>query len=150
MQATVQVAAKDAEESLPGGEELAEGLRSLFFERAEETNVPKQEKREKTRKKRENRTKELVQTMAATEVRRANQLIFDGIAALGTFTGDSNAWSDWQKNSRRVTREFDNDLKNRVFRLICGGLAKRRLDSSRHESCSLWRQCLSRCSLHGL
>ena len=36
--------------------------------------------------------------VAAAEVRRANQLIYDQIAALGTFTGDSDAWYDWQKN----------------------------------------------------
>ena len=65
---------------------------------------------------------------AAAEVRRANQLIYDQIAALGTFTGDSDAWYDWQKNFRRLTREFDNDLRYRVFRLMCGVLAERRLD----------------------
>jgi len=37
---------------------------------------------------------------------------------------------DWQKNFRRLNREFDNDLKYRVFRLLCGGLAERRLDES--------------------
>jgi len=57
------------------------------------------------------------QVMAAAEVRRANQLIYDQIVALGTFTGNSDAWYDWQKNFRRLTREFDNDLKYRVFRL---------------------------------
>ena len=31
------------------------------------------------------------------DVRRANQLIYDQIAALGTFTGD------WQKNSTSLT-----------------------------------------------
>ena len=29
-----------------------------------------------------------------------------------------------------MTREFDNDLKYRVFRLVCGGLAERRLDEA--------------------
>jgi hypothetical protein len=36
--------------------------------------------------------------IAAAEVGRANQLIHDQIAALRTFTGDSAAWYDWQKN----------------------------------------------------
>jgi hypothetical protein len=67
---------------------------------------------------------------AAAEVRRANQLIYDQIAALRTFIGDSDAWYDWQKNFRRSTREFDNDLKYRVLRLKCGDLAERRLDEA--------------------
>ena len=37
--------------------------------------------------------------VAAAEVRRANQLIYDQIAALGTFTGDSDAWYDWRRIS---------------------------------------------------
>ena len=61
--------------------------------------------------------------MAAAEVRRANQLINDQIAAMETFTGDSDAWNDWQKNFRRLSPEFDNDFKYRVFRLMCVGLA---------------------------
>ena len=50
--------------------------------------------------------------MAATaaEVQRAHHLIYDQIAALRTFTSDSDAWYQWQKNFRRLTREFDNDL----------------------------------------
>jgi hypothetical protein len=68
--------------------------------------------------------------VAAGEVRRANQLIYDQIAVLGTFTGDSDVWYDWQKNFRRLTRECDNDLNYRVFRLICGDLAGRRLDEA--------------------
>ena len=68
--------------------------------------------------------------VAAAEVRRANQLIYDQIAALGTFTSDSDAWYDWQKNFRRLTRDFDNDLRYRVFRLMCGVLAERRLDEA--------------------
>jgi hypothetical protein len=68
--------------------------------------------------------------VAAAEVRRANQLIYDQIAALGTFTCDSDAWYDWKKNFRKLTREFDNDLKYRVLRLMCGGLAERRIDEA--------------------
>ena len=49
--------------------------------------------------------------VAAAEARSANQLIYDQIAALGTFTGDSDAWYDCQKNFRRLNREFNNDLK---------------------------------------
>jgi hypothetical protein len=51
--------------------------------------------------------------MAATaaEVQRANQLIYDQIAALRTFTSDSDAWYHWQKNFRRLTREFDNEFE---------------------------------------
>ena len=56
--------------------------------------------------------------MAAAELRRADQLIFDQIATLRTFNGDSEANYDWQKNFRRLTREFDNGLKYRVFRLM--------------------------------
>jgi hypothetical protein len=48
--------------------------------------------------------------VAAAEVQKANQLIYDQLAALETFTGDSDAWHDWQNNFRRLTREFDNDL----------------------------------------
>ena len=48
--------------------------------------------------------------MAAADVGRANQLIYDHIATLGTFAGDSDALCDWHKNFRRLTREFDNDL----------------------------------------
>ena len=67
---------------------------------------------------------------AAAEVRRANQLIYDQIATLGTFTGVSDAWYDWQKNFGRLTRELDNELKYRFFRQMCGGLAERRLDEA--------------------
>ena len=64
------------------------------------------------------------------DVRRANQLIYNQIGALGAFTGDSDAWYGWQKNFRRSTREFHNDLKYRVFRLMCWGLAERRLEEA--------------------
>ena len=47
-------------------------------------NVQEQEKRGEQEK-----AEELVQDMAAAEVRRANQLMYDQIAALETFTGDS-------------------------------------------------------------
>jgi len=39
VQAVVQVAIKVAEEYLPGGEELSEALRNLFFERTEEVSI---------------------------------------------------------------------------------------------------------------
>jgi len=68
--------------------------------------------------------------MAAAEVRRANQLIYDPIADLGTFTGDSDTRYDWQKDVKRLTREFDSDLKHRVFRLMCGGLAETELNEA--------------------
>jgi len=70
------------------------------------------------------------QAIAAAEVRRTNQLIYDQIALLGTFIGDSDAWYDWQKNFRRLTREFEKDLKYRVFLLMCGGQAERKLDEA--------------------
>jgi hypothetical protein len=76
----------------------------------------------------------------AAEVRRANQLIYDQITALETFTGDSDAW--WQKNFRRLAREFNSDLKYRVFRLMCRGLAERRLDEALSLSLSLLIQFL--------
>jgi hypothetical protein len=126
VQAVVQVAFKVAEEYLPGGEEVSEALRNLFFERAEEVIIQEQEQQEE--KERKERKEEKDQVMAAAEVQRVHQLIFDLIAALGTFTGDSDAWYDWPKNVRRLTREFDNDVKYRVLRLMCGGLAERRLD----------------------
>jgi len=128
VQAVVQVAIKVAEECLPGGEELPEALRNLFFERTEEEII--QEEKEKERKEEKDQVMAAAANVAAAEVRRANQLIYDQIAALETFTGDSDAWYDWQKNFRRLTREFDNDLKYRVFRLMCGGLAERRLDEA--------------------
>jgi len=80
-----------------------------------------QEEEEKEKKE------EKDQVMASAEVRRPNQLIYDQIAA---FIGDSDSWYDWQKNFRRLTREFHNDLKYRVFRLMCGGLAEKRLDKA--------------------
>ena len=101
MQAVVQVAIQVAEEDLPGGEELSEALRNLFFERVEEVSILEQE---------ENDQVMAAANVAASEVRRANQLIYDQITALGTFIGDSDAWYVWQKNFRRLTREFDNDL----------------------------------------
>jgi len=121
VQAVVQVAIQVAEEDLPGGEELSEALRNLFFERVEEVSILEQE---------ENDQVMAAANVAAPEVRRANQLIYDQITALGTFIDDSDAWYDWQKNFRRLTREFDNDLKYRVFRLMCGGLPERRLDEA--------------------
>jgi hypothetical protein len=68
--------------------------------------------------------------VAAAEVRRANQLIYDQIATLGTLASDSDAWHDWQKNFRSLTREIDNDMKFRVFRLMCRGLPERRLEEA--------------------
>jgi len=128
VQAVVEVAIKVAEEYLPGGEELSEALRNIFFERAEVVII--QEEGEKERKEEKDQVVAAAANVAAAEVRRANQLIYDQIAALETFAGDSDAGYDWQKNFRRLTREFDNDLKNRVFRLMCGGLAERRLDEA--------------------
>ena len=106
VQAVLQVAIKAAEEYLPGGEELSESLRNLFFERAEEVIIQEQERKEE----KDQVMAAAAANVVAAEVRRANQLIYDQIAALGTFTGDSDAWYDWQKNFRRLTREFDNDL----------------------------------------
>jgi len=64
VQAVVQVAIKVAEEYLPGGEELSEALRNLFFERAEEVSIQEEEEEE--------RDEEKDQVMAAAaEVRRA-------------------------------------------------------------------------------
>jgi len=123
VQAVVQIAIKVAEEYLPGGEELSEALRNLFFERAEEVIIQEEQEEKERREEKD-------QVMSAAEVWRANQLIYDQIAALGTFNGDSDAWYDWQKNFRRLTREFNNDLRYRVFRLMCGGLAERRLDEA--------------------
>jgi hypothetical protein len=129
VQAVVQVAIKVAEEYLPGGEKLSEALETFsFFERAEEVIIQEEEEKERIEEK--DQVMAAAANVAATEVRRANQLINDQIAALGTFTGDSDAWYDWQKNFKRLTREFDNDLKYRVFRLMYGGLAARRLDEA--------------------
>ena len=83
-QAVVQVAIKVAEEYLPGGEELSEALRNLFFERAEEVIIQEQEEKEE-----KDQVMAAVANVAAAEVRRANQLMYDQIAALETFTGDS-------------------------------------------------------------
>jgi hypothetical protein len=91
--ATRKVPQEVAEEYLPGGEELSEALRNIFFERAEDVVIQEQE-----------RTEEKEQVMAAAEFRRANQLIRDQSSALGTFTSDSDAWNDWQKNFRRLSR----------------------------------------------
>jgi hypothetical protein len=121
IQAVFQVAIKVAEEYLPGGEELSEALRNPFFERAEEVIIQEEEEKDQS-------MAAAAANAAAAEVVRGNQLIYDQIAALVTFTGDSDAWYDWQKNFRRLTREFDNDLKYRVFRLMCGGIIERRLD----------------------
>jgi hypothetical protein len=41
--------------------------------------------------------------VAAAEVRIPNQLIYNQMAALEAFAGDSDAWYDWQKNFRRLT-----------------------------------------------
>ena len=46
MQAVVQVAIKVAEEYLPGGEELSEALKNLFFERAKEVSIQEQEEKD--------------------------------------------------------------------------------------------------------
>jgi len=75
VQAVVQVAIKVAEEYLSGGEELSKALKNLFFERSEKISIQKQE--EKARKEK----KDQVMVAAAAEVRRANQLIYDEIAA---------------------------------------------------------------------
>lgn len=56
--------------------------------------------------------------------------IYDKIACLGSFAADSNAWYDCQKNSRKLSREFDNDLEHPIFCLIGGALAERRLDEA--------------------
>ena len=72
MQAFVQVSIKVAEEYLDGGEGLSEPLKNLLFERSEEVSI--QEKEEKKEKK-----------------KRSSYSCFDQIAALGTFTGDSDA-----------------------------------------------------------
>ena len=62
LQAVVQVAIEVAEEYLPGGEELSEALKNLFFERAKEVSIQEQEEKD--------------EVMAAAEVRRSNQLIY--------------------------------------------------------------------------
>jgi hypothetical protein len=105
-------------------------LRKLFFERAEEVIIQEEQEEKERRKEKVQIMSAAAVNVAAAEVRRANQLIYDRISALGTFTGDSDAWYDWQKNFSRLTREFDNDLRYRVFRLMCGGLAERRLDEA--------------------
>jgi hypothetical protein len=122
-----KVAIKVVEEYLPGEEELSEVLRNLFFERAEEVII--QEEKEEEKEEEKDQVMAAAANVAAAEVPKANPLIYDQIAALRTFTGDSDACYDWQKNFRMLTREFD-DLKYRVFRLRCGGLAERRLDEA--------------------
>ena len=51
VQAVVQVAIAVAEEYLPGGEELSQALRNLFFERAAEVIIQEQERKERTEEK---------------------------------------------------------------------------------------------------
>ena len=82
MQTVLQVAIKVAEEYLPGGEELSEALRNFFFERAEEEIIQEEEKE---RKEEKDQVMAAAANVAAAEVRRANQLIYDQIAVLGTF-----------------------------------------------------------------
>ena len=81
------------------------------MERAEELIIQEEEEKEKERKEEKDQVMAAAPAnLAFSEVRRANELIYDKIAPLKTFTGDSDAWYDWQKNFRRLTREFDNDL----------------------------------------
>jgi len=60
----------------------------------------------------------LHQDMAATTVQRAHQLTCDQSSALRTFTGNSNAWYDCNKDFRRPSREFDDDLEYRDLCLM--------------------------------
>ena len=92
--ATRKVPQEVAEEYLPGGEELSEALRNLFFERAEEVIIQEEQEEKERREEKGQIMSAAVANVAAAEVRRANQLIYDQIAALGTFTGDSDAWYD--------------------------------------------------------
>jgi hypothetical protein len=108
-------------------------LRNLFFERAEKVIIQEEQEEKERREEKGQIMSAAASNVAAAEVRRANQLIYDQISALGTFTGDSDAWYDWQKNFRRITREFYNDLRYRVFRLMCKKARRSSLFSSSSE-----------------
>ena len=65
---------------MPGmtGRRTSEALRNLFFERAEKEIIQEEEEKDQV-------MAAAAATVVAAEVRRANQLIYDQIAVLGTF-----------------------------------------------------------------
>jgi len=67
VQAVVQV----AKEYLPGGQELSEALRNLFFERAEQVII-QEEQEEKERREGKGQIMSAAANVAAAEVWRAN------------------------------------------------------------------------------